>query len=149
MATQESNLARASEPHGERLRDESVSDLLRQLATETSTLVRQELALAKAEMSEKGKQAGRGAAMVSAAGVVTLLALGAFTACLIVVLDSAMALWLAALLVAVVYGGVAAVLALTGKNRLKEAAPPVPEQTERSVKEDVEWAKTRARSART
>ena len=57
--------------------------------------------------------------------------------------------WLAALIVAVVYAAIAAVLALTGKGKVQEAGPPVPEQAIESTKEDVEWAKTRARSGRT
>jgi hypothetical protein len=60
-----------------------------------------------------------------------------------------MVAWLAALVVAVVYLAVAGVLALVGKGRVQEATPPVPEQTRDSVKEDVEWAKTRAKAGRT
>jgi hypothetical protein len=133
----------AAEPD---LREHSLGDLAKQLAEETSTLVRQEVDLAKAELAAKGKQAGRGAGMFGAAGVVGLLALGALTACLIAALDLAMATWLAALIVAVVYGAIAAGVALRGKQEVQEAAPPVPEQTIETVKEDVEWAKTRTPS---
>ena len=105
------------------------------------------MALAKAELSEKGKEAGEGAGLFGGAGVVGLLAAGALTAAIIALLDKAMDTWLAALIVAVVYGAIAAVLALRGKQELQQAAPPVPEQTVDSVKEDVAWAKTRARSA--
>jgi uncharacterized membrane protein YqjE len=129
------------------LRQQSTAELLKQLSTETTTLVRQELELAKAEMAEKGKAAGKGIGMFGAAGVVGLLALGAFTAFLIAVLDTAMETWLAALIVTVVYAAIAGVLALTGKGRLKQAGPPVPEQTQDNVKEDVRWVKTRARSS--
>jgi uncharacterized membrane protein YqjE len=128
-------------------RHQSTAELLKQLSTETTTLVRQELELAKAEMAEKGKEAGKGIGMFGAAGVVGLLALGALTAFLIAVLDTAMETWLAALIVTVAYGVIAGVLALTGKGRLKNAGPPVPEQTQDNVKEDVRWAKTRARSS--
>jgi hypothetical protein len=58
-----------------------------------------------------------------------------------------MAFWVAALIVTAIWAAVAAVLALQGKSKLQEAAPPVPEQTQDTVKEDVAWAKTRARSA--
>ena len=129
------------------LRQQSTAELLKQLSTETTTLVRQELELAKAEMAEKGKEAGKGIGMFGAAGVVGLLALGAFTAFLIAVLDTAMETWPAALIVTVVYAAIAGVLALTGKGRLKNAGPPVPEQTQDNVKEDVRWVKTRARSS--
>jgi hypothetical protein len=129
-------------------RDESIGELVRDLAAETNTLVRQEIELAKAELSEKVKTAGKGAGMFGAAGVVALLALGALTACLIALLATALDhVWLAALIVALVYGGIAAVLAMRGRDEVKEAAPPVPEQTIETVKEDVEWAKTRTRSA--
>jgi len=129
------------------LRHESTAELLKRLSSETTTLVKQELELAKAEMTEKGKEAGKGAGMFGAAGIMGLLALGALTACLIAALDTAMATWLAALIVTVVYAAIAGVLALTGKGRLKRATPPVPEQTQDNVKEDVRWAKTRARSS--
>jgi MFS family permease len=129
------------------LRQEPIGDLLKRLSQETTQLVRQELELAKAEMTEKGKRAGIGAGMFGAAGVVGLLALGALTAFFIMLLDGALANWLSALIVAVVYGAIAGVLALRGKTKVQEATPPVPEQTVETVKEDVQWAKTRTRSA--
>jgi uncharacterized membrane protein YqjE len=130
------------------LRDRPMGELLKQLSQETTTLVRQELELAKAEMAQKGKQAGVGAGMFGGAGVSTLLGLGALSATAIAALDAAMPLWLAALIVALVWFAVAGVLALQGKRKVQGATPPVPEQTQESVKEDVEWAKTQARSAR-
>jgi uncharacterized membrane protein YqjE len=130
------------------LRDRPIGELLRQLSQETTTLVRQELELAKAEVREKGRKAGPGIGMVGAAGVVGLLALGALTAFLILALDGAMPNWAAALVVGAVYAAIAAVLYFLGRERVKEAGPPVPEQTVDSVKEDVEWAKTQAKSAR-
>jgi uncharacterized membrane protein YqjE len=131
---------------GPALKERSIGELLTQLSQETTTLVRQELELAKAELTEKGKEAGKGAGMFGGAGLLGLLAAGALTACIIAALDTAMPLWLAALIVAVVYGAIAGVLALQGRNRVKRATPPVPEQTIDSTKEDVAWAKTRARS---
>jgi MFS family permease len=133
-------------PDGE-LREQPLGELFRRLSEETSTLIRQELELARAELREKGREAGKGAGLFGGAGVVGLLAAGALTATLILALDTAMDSWLAALIVTVVMGAIAAVLALRGKDRLKQAGPPVPEQTRDTVKEDVEWAKTRARSA--
>ncbi|MGZ6589304.1 MAG: phage holin family protein [Solirubrobacteraceae bacterium] len=128
------------------LKERSIGELLQQLSQETTTLVRQELELARAELTEKGKEAGKGAGMFGGAGLMGLLAAGALTACFIAALDTAMQTWLAALIVAVVYGAVAGVLALQGRERVKRAAPPVPEQTIETTKEDVAWAKTRARS---
>ena len=127
------------------LRDRSTAELMKQLASETSTLVRQELELARAEMTQKGKRAGIGAGMFGGAGVAALLALGAFTAFLILALDGFMPNWLAALLVAVLWGAIAGALALVGRERVREAAPPMPEQAVESVKEDVELVKSRAR----
>ena len=74
--------------------------------------------------------------------------MGALTACLILALATAVDGWLAALIVAAVYGAVAGVLALSGKSKVKQAVPPVPEQAVDSVKEDVQWTKSRAKQAR-
>jgi len=128
-------------------RDHSIGELVKDLATETSTLVRQEIDLAKAEMTDRGKRAGKGVGLLAAGGVVALLALGALTACFITALDDAMPTWLAALIVTVVYAAIAGALMSTGRKQVREAAPPVPEKTIDSVKEDVQWAKTRTRSA--
>ena len=133
----------------EDLRDRPIGELMKQLAEETTTLVRQELDLAKAEMREKGKRAAPGFGMWGAAGVLALLALGALTAFFILALDGAMPNWLAALIVALVYGAIAAGLYFMGREKVEEAGPPKPEQTVESVKEDVEWAKTQAKSGRT
>jgi uncharacterized membrane protein YqjE len=140
----------AENPNGSSadMHDRPIGDLLKQLSNETTTLVRQELELAKAEVSEKGKKAGAGAGMFGGACVSALLGLGALTAALIAALDTAMPTWLAALIVGVLWLAVAGVLALQGKNKVQEAAPPVPEQATESVKEDLQWAKTRAQSAR-
>jgi uncharacterized membrane protein YqjE len=129
-------------------RERPVGELLKELSNEATTLVRKEIELAKAEMTEKGRKAGAGAGMLGGAAVLGLLALGALTACFVLALDAAMPAWLAALIVALVYGAIAGVLALTGKRKTEEAGPPVPEEAIESVKEDVEWTKTRARSAR-
>jgi uncharacterized membrane protein YqjE len=130
------------------LYDRPTGELLRQLSQQTTDLVRQEIELAKAELGEKGKQAGLGAGMFGGAGLFGAGAFAALTTTIIAALDQAMALWLAALIVAVVYGIVAAVLAQRGKQKVQEVGAPVPEQTKDSVKEDVQWAKTRMRSGR-
>jgi uncharacterized membrane protein YqjE len=134
--------------NGTDLHDRPIGDLLKQLSEQTTTLVKQELDLAKAEVSEKGKKAGMGAGMFGGAGVSALLGLGSLTAAAITLLDNAMSTQLASLIVAVVWFAIAGVLALQGKNKVQEATPPVPEQATESMKEDVQWAKTRAQSAR-
>jgi hypothetical protein len=110
--------------------------------------VHQELELAKLEMAEKGKRAGLGVGMFGGAGVVGLYALGALTAAIVLVLATAMTGWLAALIVAVAYAAVAGGLVLLGRSEARRATPPVPQQASESVKEDVRWAKTKAKQAR-
>lgn len=128
--------------------DASTADLLRELSEQTTRLVRQEVELAKAEVSVKGKRAGIGAGMFGGAGVVGLYAVGALTTAIIAALSLAMDTWLAALIVAVVYGAIAGVLALMGKNKVQKAMPPVPQDSVESVKEDVQWTKTRVQQGR-
>jgi len=130
------------------LRDRPVGELLKELSTQTASLVRQELELAKAEMAEKGKRAGLGAGMFGGAGLFGFLALAALTACVIAALATGMDVWLAALIVAAVYACIATVMALFGRQKTREAIPPAPEQAIESTKEDVQWAKTQVKSAR-
>jgi uncharacterized membrane protein YqjE len=130
------------------LREESMGALFKQLSDELSTLVRQELRLAQAEMTEKGKKAGVGIGMFGGAGVITFLALQALTACVIALLATAMDVWIAALIVTAIYAAGAAVLALTGKKQVSEVTPPAPEQTIDTLKEDVQWAKTQLPSGK-
>jgi len=128
--------------------DASLGELAKQLSEQTSRLVREELTLAKVELAAKGKQAGTGAGMFGAAGVLGLFALGALTAAVIAALSLAMDVWIAALIVAVVYAAAAGIVALMGKKKVSEALPPVPEDRVESVKEDVQWTKTRAQQGR-
>jgi uncharacterized membrane protein YqjE len=130
------------------LRSHSTGELVKQLSEQTTTLVRKEIELARAELTAKGKVAGQGAGMFGGAAVAGLLALGTLTVVILALLDKAMDLWVAALVVTLVYGAVAAVLAMRGRDRVKEGMPPAPEQTVETVKEDVQWAKSQARSAR-
>jgi uncharacterized membrane protein YqjE len=140
-------MAQVNEP-APQLREQSMGELFKQLSDDTSKLVRQELKLAQAEMTEKGKKAGKGVGIFGAAAVIGMLALLTFTACLVAALATGMPVWLAALIVTVVYAVAAGGLALIGKQRVSEATPPVPEQTVETVKEDVQWAKTQLPSAR-
>ena len=133
---------------GSALEERSTGELVGQLTDQTKRLVQQEMELAKAELSAKGKKAGLGAGMFGGAGLFGLFAFAALTAALIGALDTAMPFWLAALAVALLYGAIAGVLALTGKKKVTEATPPVPEQTVETVKEDVAWTKQRAQAGR-
>ena len=130
------------------LREQPTSELVKQLSEQTSRLMHQEMELAKLELQEKGKKAGIGAGMFGGAGVMGLYAVGALTATIILALATFLAAWLAALIVTVVYGAIAGVLALRGKQHVKQAGPPVPERAVESTKEDARWVKTKAQSAR-
>ncbi len=130
----------------EDIRQHSTGELVKELSQQVSELVRQELELAKTEMAEKGKKAGIGAGFLGGAGVAGLAALGALTAFLILVLDLAMPAWAAALIVTALWAAVAGVLALRGREKVREVGRPVPEKTADSVKEDVQWLKGQTRS---
>ena len=130
------------------LRERPIGEIAGELTRDLSLLVRQELELAKAEMAEKAKVAAPGLGMIGGASVVGLMAAGALTACSILVLSLFLPDWLSALLVAASLAAVAYLLLKRGKERVGKAGPPIPEQTIETVKEDVEWAKTRATSAR-
>ena len=129
-------------------RERPTAELLKEFSDQATTLLRKEIALAKVEVVEKGKTAAVGAGMFGGTGVFGFYAFGALTACAILALATAVASWLAALIVGVVYAGIAGVLALRGKAQVKRAGPPVPEQAVDSTKEDLEWVKARAKSAR-
>lgn len=128
--------------------ERSAGELMRELSEQTSRLVRQELELARLEVTEKGKRAGIGAGMFGGAGALGFYALGALTAAAVLALATAVTAWLAALIVAAVYGLIAGGLALSGKAKVQQATPPIPEQAAESVKEDVQWARTRATQSR-
>jgi Putative Actinobacterial Holin-X, holin superfamily III len=127
---------------------QTISELLRQLTDQTTTLAQREIELAKAEMAVKGKRLGLGAGAFSAAGLVALLGLGAVTAAAILGLATALEGWLAALIVAGVYLLVAGVVALVGRSKVRAGSPPVPEQAVESVKGDVELIRNKAKEER-
>jgi hypothetical protein len=130
------------------LRERPTGELVKDLSTQVSTLVRQELELARAELSAKGKEAGIGAGMFGGAGVLALFGAGALTAAAILGLATAVAAWLAAIIVAVAWFAAAGILALAGRARARRAVPPVPEQTVETLKEDVRVTKEHVAEAR-
>jgi len=133
---------------GNELRERPIGEVAKDLTADLSLLVRQEIELAKAEMAEKGKTAAPGLGMFGGAGIVAFCAAGALTAFLVLVVSLFLPDWAAALIVGAVLAAVAYLLVRQGKERVAEAGKPVPEQTIETVKEDVQWAKTRASSAR-
>jgi hypothetical protein len=130
------------------LHERPLGEVAAALTRDLSLLVRQELDLAKAEVRHKGSLALPGLGMMGAAGVVALLAGGALTAFLVLVLSLFLDEWLAALVVGVLLAAMAAALALAGKERVKEMGRPLPEQTIETVKEDAAWMKEQAKSGR-
>ncbi|HET6510118.1 MAG TPA: phage holin family protein [Baekduia sp.] len=130
------------------LRDRPTGELVKDLSTQVSTLVRQELELAKVELTAKGKQAGIGAGMFGGAGLFALYGVGALVATAIIALSTALAAWLAALIVGVALLAIAGVMALMGRARAKRAVPPMPEQTVATVKEDVRFTREHVAEAR-
>jgi membrane protein len=132
----------------EKSEEASLAELGRRLSEQTTRLVQQEVELAKLELSEKGKRIGAGAGAFGGAGVVALYGLGAVIAAAILVLATAVAPWLAALIVAVVLFAIAGVMALVGKRKVASATPPLPEQAIASSKQDVEEVKARAKEGR-
>ncbi|MGH3508125.1 MAG: phage holin family protein [Nocardioidaceae bacterium] len=122
-------------------KEPSVGELMTQLSEQTSRLVRDELALAKVEMTEKAKHAGIGAGLFSAAGLLALFGLGTLIATAVLALDLVLPAWLAALIVALAVLAAAGIAALVGKQRVQQATPAAPEQAIENIKQDVETVK--------
>ncbi|PZG17061.1 phage holin family protein [Nonomuraea aridisoli] len=119
--------------------------LVSDLSEQVSRLVRDELRLAKMELTQKGKRAGFGAGLFGAAGMAAFFGGAALVAAVIMLLALVMPGWLAAAIVAVVLFIAAAVLGLTGKSQVKRVGPPVPSETIASVKADIDLVKEKAR----
>jgi len=137
------------QPDAPREADRPIPVLLRELGDEIATLVRQEIELAKVEIAEKAKPAVVSVGMFGGTALFALGAFGALTAFFILALaEAGLDGWLAALIVTIVYGAIAGVLALRGREKVSEATPPVPEQTMETIKEDIQWAKTQIGSDR-
>jgi Putative Actinobacterial Holin-X, holin superfamily III len=126
--------------------DRPLGELVQDLSRQTSTLIRQEMRLAQAELAEKGRHAGKGAGMFGGAGLVALYGVGALIAAAILGLATVIEAWIAAAAIGVGLLLIAGILALTGKKELDEAGPPKPEQALESMHQDVETVKARARS---
>lgn len=121
--------------------EQSTSELVQRASEQISRLVKDELALAKAELAEKGKHAGIGVGLFSGGGVLAMYGVGALFATLIIVLDLWLPLWLAALIVTVVLFATAGLLALIGKSQVQKAFPPQPSEAVAGVKADVDEVK--------
>jgi len=124
-------------------------ELIDQLSADARGLVRAEVSLARAELEEKARRLAAGGALVGAAAVLGLVALGALTATAIIALSNVVSTWLAALIVTVVVGVLAGILLLVGIRLLRRGVPPAPTESVDQMKEDVSWVKARARSGAT
>ncbi|MDI5904800.1 MULTISPECIES: phage holin family protein [Streptomyces] len=123
---------------------EPVGDLVQRASQQLSQLVRDEMRLAQAEMTEKGKRFGKGGGLFGGAGLVGVLTLQALVATVIAALSLAVDVWVAALIVTGVLAAVTALMAALGKQQVSKASPPAPEQTADSVKADMAEIKERA-----
>jgi uncharacterized membrane protein YqjE len=124
--------------------DPSAAELVKQVTEQTQRLIRQEMALARLEISEKAKHAGIGAGMLGGAALVALFGVATLIATLVLLLATALEPWLAALIVAIGLLAIAGILALSGKGQVARATPAAPEQTIESVKADVEEVRAHA-----
>lgn len=118
----------------------SVGEIVGDMSRDLSTLMHQEIDLAKTEMKQEVAKAGKGAGMFGGAGVAGHLALFFLSFALTYLLDNWMPTELAALITAVLWGVVAGVLAMRGRQEIRNAELQLP-KTQTTLKEDVQWAK--------
>jgi uncharacterized membrane protein YqjE len=128
------------------LRDRTMGELLKHLSDQTTTLVRREIDLAKAELAEKGKHAGLGLGLFGGAGAFAFYGVGGMVATGILLLALVLPAWLAALIVTVALFLCAAIMALVGKRQVSRAVPPVPEAAASGLKADVDTVKEAVRA---
>jgi len=119
----------------------STAQLVERLSTQVSALVKDEIALATAEMKQKGSRIGAGVGISGAGGLLALYGLAAMFAAAVLGLAMVLDAWLAALVVGVVLLGLAGVLAMAGIGQVRSGAPPVPEQAVQSTKRDIATVK--------
>lgn len=119
----------------------STGELIIAFTEQTSTLIRQEMRLAQAELQHKAKDVGVGAGLFGAAGVLALYGGAALIATLIAALSLLLPVWAAAGIVTLVLFLAAGVAALIGKKKVSDGLPPAPEQTIESVKDDIATVK--------
>ncbi|MDQ1044491.1 phage holin family protein [Streptomyces sp. V4I2] len=122
----------------------SVGDLVGQATEQVSRLVRQEVALAKEELAQKGRRAGRGGGLLGAASAVAYAGFLALAATGAAALSLILPVWAAALIVTAVLFALAGLLAVTGRAQLRRATPPTPEEALGSVRADVQEIRGRA-----
>ena len=125
--------------------DKSTAQLVTDLTRLVPELAREEIALAKPELAEKGKHAGIGAGLFGAAGIIALFGVGVLLAAAVAGLAEVLPVWASALIIAVVLFVVAGVMALVGKKQVSQATPPAPTKAVASTKRDVQAVKESAK----
>ena len=131
------------------LQDRSLADLTKQLSEDVTTLVRKEVELARAEVTQKATVLATGAGLFAVAALFAVIGVGTLTATAILALDIVLPAWLAALIVTILVVVIAACLVYAGKRVLQRSQAPLPVDTVESVKEDIAWVKTQAKSGAT
>jgi uncharacterized membrane protein YqjE len=134
-------MERSTETHLPHEQQHSTGDLVKLLSEQVSVLVRDELKLARLEMASKGKQAAVGAGMFGGSAVVAFYGVGCLLACAIIAIAGVISAWLAALIIGAALLVTAAVVAALGRQRMRKATPPMPEEAVASVKADVDEIK--------
>lgn len=118
----------------------SLGEIVGDVASDLSTLIKQEMDLAKVEMKEEVAKAGKGAGLLGGAGVAGYFVLLFLSLTIVWALDTGLPLWAGSLIVTALWGIAAAVLAVTGRAALKKSNPQLP-QTQQTLKEDAAWAR--------
>jgi hypothetical protein len=131
-----------ADTHGANRADESLGELIRDATDQLSTLVRDELALARAELTAKAGHAAKGAGLFGGAGLVALYGVAGLLAGLVLLLAHAMPGWAAALLVGAVLLLVAGLLALLGRGEVRQAVPPAPTEAIAGIRTDIDTVTT-------
>jgi uncharacterized membrane protein YqjE len=119
----------------------SVGELIEQLSAQISALVRDEMALATAELKRKGAQAGIGVGIGGVGAVLALLGLGVLSAAAVLGLATVLPAWLAAVIIGVILLVVAGIVSALGITQVRHSAPPVPEQAVQNTKRDIQTLK--------
>jgi hypothetical protein len=138
-------MERSSTAEVPRDQEHSTGELVKMLSEQVSVLMRDELKLARLEMTSKGRQAAVGTGMFGVSGVVAAYGVGCLLACAIIAISGAVAAWLAALIVGAALLAAAGCVAALGTGRLHRAGSPVPEETVASVRADVDEIRERTR----
>jgi uncharacterized membrane protein YqjE len=125
------------------MEEQSTGELVKQLSEQVSLLVRDEMKMARLELTRKGKQAGTGVGMFGVSGLVALYGVACLLAAAIIAISGEIRAWLAALIVGLALLAASGVAAAAGRGRLRRATPPMPEQAVEGAKADVEEVRER------